>query len=345
MMDNSIFIVGQGNSGTTLLNEILGKHSQLFTTKETWFFVNFKSYTKIFGNISQEENLNKFVCFLAQIVSNKKGRWKEDLEYVERCNIICKKYNDCLIWIKQQIAKINNLSYFDIFSLVFEYFTKKEKKKRWVESTPVHLFYCNQILKNFPNAKIIHIIRNPLSVVASGKERWYKRSDKKKWLFEPIIRSFAWRTSALKAKELDMKYKKNFYTIRYEDLIISPEKEIRRLCEFLEINFEPQMLNVKVVNPADPKFFDKKGFLNQNLDKWKVILTPEEKRVVILITDNVAKYFGYQNHIEEKTKITNFVKIFFVFLYRFPQFLFYKVRIGNINSYKDLLNLIIKRIR
>lgn len=64
-MNNPIFIVEQGNSGTTLLNEILGKHSQLFTAKETWFFVNFKSYGKIFGDITREESLNKFVYFWA----------------------------------------------------------------------------------------------------------------------------------------------------------------------------------------------------------------------------------------------------------------------------------------
>jgi len=344
-MNSPIFIVGQGNSGTTLLNEILGKHSQLFTAKETWFFVNFKSYNRIFGDLTKQESLNKFICFWAQVFSNKKGNWKEDLKFIEKNQNIKEKYNDCLIWVKRQASKINNLSYLDIFSLVFEYFTKINKKKRWVESTPTHLFYCDQILKNFPKAKIVHIIRNPLSVVASGKERWQKRSDKKRWLFEPIIRSFAWRTSALKAKELEMRYKENFYTIRYEDLITFPEKEIKKLCEFLEINFESQMLNVEVVNPADPKFFNKKGFLNQNIDKWKVILTPEEKKIVILITNKIANHFGYQNCIEEKTKIINFVKIFFVFLYRFPQFLFYKVRIGNIYSYKSLLDLIIKRIR
>jgi len=344
-VNNPIFIVGQGNSGTTLLNDILGKHSQLFTTKETWFFVNLGNYNKIFGDITNDVAFKKFICFLAQMFSNKKGNWKEDLQVVKNSPNIEEKYRDCITWVKHELTKVNKISYIEVFSLVFEYFTKKNNKKIWVETTPAHLFYCDKIIKIFPKAKIIHIVRNPLSVVASGKERWHKRLDKHRWLFDPIIRSIAWRTSAAKAKEFENKYKKNFYTIRYEDLILSPEIELKKLCNFLNLNFESQMLDVDIVNPADPKYFNKKGFLTQNLDKWKSILTPEEKKIVVLITNKVAKHFGYENYVKEKTKLFNFVKIFIVFTYRVPQFLFYKVNSGNLSSYKDLLNFIIKRIK
>ena len=68
------------------------------------------------------------------------------------------------------------------------------------------------------------------------------------------------------------------------------------------------------------------------------------EKIVVLITNKIAKYFGYSNYIEDKTKIVNFVHKFFVFVFRIPQFVYYKISTGNISDYKSLLSFIIKRI-
>ena len=65
----------------------------------------------------------------------------------------------------------------------------------------------------------------------------------------------------------------NYYLYRYEDFILNPEKSLIDLCCFLEIQFNPNMLNPKIFN--NTSFNQRKvsrGIHRSSLEAWKTKL-------------------------------------------------------------------------
>lgn len=105
-----------------------------------------------------------------------------------------------------------------------------------VEKTPSHIFNLDKMQEDFPDAKFILIIKNPLDVVGSMLKTYndfnfsvYTCSD---YLSASI--------SALK---------NNVYLIEYEDIIDDFTKTISRLCDYVGLEFEDRMINFHENSP------------------------------------------------------------------------------------------------
>jgi hypothetical protein len=97
----------------------------------------------------------------------------------------------------------------------------------------------DSIYKAFPNFKTIHLVRNPIESFMSFKVRHEMDDDAAKvagsWLsLNSRLRRFF---------EINTQYQKNYLLVRYEDLLETPEKEIRRICEFLNLPFENELMS------------------------------------------------------------------------------------------------------
>lgn len=104
-------------------------------------------------------------------------------------------------------------------------------KKNFVEKTPKHVFEIGKILKILPSCKIIYIVRNAEDNIAS----LYKRNSDfsfslKKYISDNLV--------AMKF-ENDKRVKKVFY----ESLVRTPETTVKSICDFIDVNFEPEMIS------------------------------------------------------------------------------------------------------
>lgn len=103
------------------------------------------------------------------------------------------------------------------------------------------------LLKVMPEARFIHLLRDPRDVAHSsigmgwagntwyGIEHWLKTEGQ--WVAEDIPEA-------------------RICTLRYEDLLEQPEAELRRLCDFMQVGYDPEMLNYAgetTYEPVDPK--------------------------------------------------------------------------------------------
>jgi protein-tyrosine sulfotransferase len=132
-----IFIGGQMKSGTTLLRMLLGRHSNLYSGLETFWFkdeisIDYSKNTKDIIKIKEFYDLNdiEFLYIIELTKSNKKH-------------------------------VIDNL---------FKYICKKENKNRWIEKTPDNILYINLITKYWNDQfQFIHVIRDYRDIYASWK--------------------------------------------------------------------------------------------------------------------------------------------------------------------------------
>ena len=103
-----------------------------------------------------------------------------------------------------------------------------------------------EVRRYYPSAPIIRIERDPRDVA----------------LFLPNV---PWRSSSFVAAVLQwqcldelgasfFETDHNCLTLRFEDLVMNPESELRRLCDFIGEQFEPSMMNtsqsITHVNPT-----------------------------------------------------------------------------------------------
>lgn len=118
-------------------------------------------------------------------------------------------------------------AYIDMLSNEGEYKYVLDKDPRLIE-------YCPLINKFLEKAKIIHIYRDPRDVLASKKKAKWSAG---RHLTSYLIASKIQLTDGMKIENMS-----NVISVKYEDLITATEFEIRRICVFLGISFQIEML-------------------------------------------------------------------------------------------------------
>lgn len=109
---------------------------------------------------------------------------------------------------------------------LYGYLVKKTSKTIWAEKTPENIFFIEKFVQHFPDAKIIHIVRDPRDVILSLHKRGHSRFSAAK----------VWLTSV--ASIQGIKANKNFLEIRYEDLIEEPDRIFLKVCSHLKIPYD-----------------------------------------------------------------------------------------------------------
>jgi hypothetical protein len=115
---------------------------------------------------------------------------------------------------------------------------QKQEKEVYAEDNTWNILFAGSLLEMLPNARLIHIIRDPRDVVASFV--------KQNWAPDNLDQAIAFYLSIINRWfEVEAKLDpKQFLLIKLEDLSTSPEAEIRKMCAFSQIDFETSMLEV-----------------------------------------------------------------------------------------------------
>ena len=129
--------------------------------------------------------------------------------------------------------------------------------KRIVLKSPPHTARMKTLLEMFPNAKFVHIVRNPYSIFPSTVGLW-KRLYRDQGLQVPKYEGldeyvFTTLNQMYDAFESDRALLKpgQFCDVRYEDLIAKPVEQMQRVYQQLELG------DFEAVRPAVEQYFAK----------------------------------------------------------------------------------------
>jgi hypothetical protein len=155
---------------------------------------------------------------------------------------------------------------------------------------PVFPSYIPWLLEWYPNGKIVHITRDPRAMAVSragfsGEMRLRNRTI----MIAFVILQYMW-TSRLHCKYNGFE---NYALFRYEDLLADPERTIRELCNFAEVNFVPQMMEPSEGQPSSVTGGKSAGFNKKAASHWRKILSPLEEKTIAALTRNSMRGFGY----------------------------------------------------
>lgn len=214
-----IFLVSRGRSGSTLLQSILDAHPNICAPIESKFVLHLRSrYQKI-------SNWNEKVIeqFIKDIYTNRKFRlfWKVSAEELRT------KFNEYEINHFQDACKVVYLCHHSFFD--------KKDIQIIVDKNPLHSRFSDYLLDVFPEARFIHLIRDPRAVTYS-----HIKSLKQK---NAANLAFDWRLLNECIEKVKILHPTLFHTIKYEDFTSQPKEEGQRLFDFIGLLFQPEMLD------------------------------------------------------------------------------------------------------
>ncbi|MDP4687916.1 MAG: sulfotransferase [Salibacteraceae bacterium] len=150
---------------------------------------------------------------------------------------------------------------------LFDAICEKQGKSIYLEDNTHNILFASDLKAIIPGMKLIHVVRDPRDVISSLQQQ--------KWAPTALEHLISWYKSVMAQWEEEKARldKSDFIEVKFEDILANPESEIKKLCAFVSIDFEPEMLQVKLDKPNNGRY--KKNFseqeiitLNVDLSKW-----------------------------------------------------------------------------
>lgn len=314
-MSNPLFSTGTTKGGTTFFTRILSINRDIKVSSDP-FLPLFRSLRteimrqKISPNFNGDQPLDDYYF------SEEKIKCMKTIQTSE-LNLIVSAEE--LAFLKTQLsarmdlaakellpflAILNGDTYFDLFQNGLKLLEKAydSPDAGWTG------FNDNWIIEFFPllaraftKAKFIVIVRDPRAAMASSMNL-----RKKEPLLVPLMYSFAhcWRKHIAFATML-MKnplLEERLFVFRYEDLASEPERIIKKLCQFLKVEYDVLMLDTERFRPiSGDKWvtysnfdFSKSGIYTDSVDRWKKYLDKGTIEFIEFICEPEMKLLGYK---------------------------------------------------
>src|SRR5262245_27235203 len=236
MQTENVFIVGCNRTGTSLLRLILNKSKQVCIASETHFLrrlsgVGVERHLHRFAPLSDERNVTR----LAEYLYSPHKSWRAAYWEWLRNNVDKRQFTHRLLE--------SDRSERAIFSVLMQIYAEQVEGIATTdlvlgEKTPTHLYYVPTLLEWFPQAKIVHMFRDPRAIIVSklkkvgvrGREGPKKKfSATPEWLIDPLVDPIevihmtkAWFDAARLHMVYEQQYPQRYYLLRFEDLMSDP---------------------------------------------------------------------------------------------------------------------------
>jgi hypothetical protein len=273
-----------------MLTRVLGNHSQVLGLNELHYFGELCDP----GTGLEPLDADALTRLAARLLARQaRGVWGEGPTDLDQ------------YWALHLVARLRpeQRTSAGVFAAVLQKLATEAGKRFACEQTPRNIFYAARLLQIYPGARVVHLVRDPRAVLASQKNRWRRKSlgganvpwseVVRVWVnYHPLTMARLWVKAHQAA--LDLARHPRFLLLRFEDLVADPEQEVRKLCEFLGIGFERDMLEVPQVGSSNrPNREAQKGISKDVLNRWERVLGRGEVALCERIARPLMERFSY----------------------------------------------------
>lgn len=273
-----IFIVGAPRSGTTMLQFRLRNHPRIsLPTGESHFFVPLYRNSERFGDLSQMENIARVL----------EAMYRQSAEFLDTDLHGLKFDVDTLA---RELHAEGRHSIAEIIAGLFEKNARGEGKVRWGDKTPYYVLHMPKLLEWFPDAQIIHLIRDGRDVALSlfGRRHDFH-------VYNVYHAAKYWQQYVEVGCEAGAKLETGTYLeVRYEDILSNPTESLQKICTFLGEEFTEKLFEVRSVAEPGKTPLVHKPLKSDNAEKWRQEMTPWQIRVFESAAGSTLESFGYK---------------------------------------------------
>jgi Sulfotransferase family len=281
------FVVGVTRSGTTLLRMMLDAHRELTIPPETYFVPDLIKAVK--ADDATPESA------LAAITQNR--RWGDfHLDPDE---------------LLDRLRGLDEITPAEAIRAFYRLYADKQGKPRWGDKTPLYINRMAMIQRNLPEARFVHLIRDGRAAAVSRSKRVLTEL--------PPMEKMAvrWRKQIVRARKQAPRLP-HYLELRYEDLVTDPASTLTKVCDFIELPFDDEMLRYheraeerlremsrdlperpgKVRRPADHRMqahaLTQKPPDPSRLDRWREEMSPEDQAAFERVAGDLLDELGYE---------------------------------------------------
>jgi hypothetical protein len=242
-----LFVVGNSRSGTTMMGRILGHHPQVRTFNELHFFEGMWSPERDSATLDEAHAVALASRLLAierhdYLIPGDPTAYREEARHLVA-------------------ALPTPVSAFTLFEAFLDHELTRSGRTVACDQTPRNVYFAPLLLESFPNAHIVHMVRDPRDVLLSQKNRWRRRRLSARqgsipllrplttWAnYHPITIGLLWNSGVAAARRSEGHPR--FHTVRFETLVADPERAVRELCRELGLAYRDDMLAVPRVGSS-----------------------------------------------------------------------------------------------
>jgi hypothetical protein len=260
-----IFLAGADRSGTGLLGEILESHPDLAISRRTNYW---RRYYRRFGDLAVHANLERCV------------------EEMLRAPRIARLIVDPFALLDD--VRDGEPTYGRLFAAVQRQHLQQTGKRRWGDKSLNAEGHADVIFREFPDARMIHVLRDPRDRYAS--QATHRQASRGK----AGAGADLWLWSAQQARRNSKRYSERYLIVRYEDLVARPHEAIDEVCAFIGEHRAAEMLPLPAGAPAAPGAPPwPRPVTSESIGRYRRDLTTRETAFIEGVTGVSMARFGY----------------------------------------------------
>lgn len=218
-----VFVVGSYRSGTSIFCWCLGQHPNIVNLPETNWLARLGLDL---DNLYRLATVNGKFSHLGQIGTTSDEFYRLMGEGVQN---LMRATNPQLIELSDRAVK----------GEMRRRRSAQDPKRRWADATPENSHYVYPLLKMFPDARFIHLLRDPHDVARSLMK--FSRTGARDYGHDEAYRTWMRLTRAAWLGERALG-RGRMLRVRYEDFTVQPEHAFRRILAFLHEEYSADCL-------------------------------------------------------------------------------------------------------
>jgi hypothetical protein len=267
-----VFVAGLERSGTSLMYALLASHPQIAMTRRTNLWTHFYGQ---YGDLGDDTDLDR--CLDTMMRYRRLVKLRPDPERLRR------------------EFRAGERTYGRLFALLCQQHAEQLGKPRWGDKSLDTERYARPIFDAYPEARILHLIRDPRDRFASSLTRWQRRRG------GIGVGTAEWLASARLALRNARDHPGAYQPIRYETLVSAPEVTLRQVCDFIGEPFAPEMLSMQ----GAPEFAGRGSnssygqrtpgaITTTSVGRFRDVLSPRQIAFVQWLARDEMAHFGYE---------------------------------------------------
>jgi hypothetical protein len=268
------FIVGNDRSGTTMLRLVLDRGPDVAIPPESMFLADFEPVRRR-GELADPA---RAAAFLEEVWRHPKVRlWR-------------------LPGSPPAVPEglTHEQAYRFAVETPFRAYAAGEGKRRFADKTPLYLRYVDVLAEIWPDARFVVLVRDGRDVALSVTTVPFGANNV--W-----GAARAWATGIRLGREAERRHPGKVVSLRYEDLVADPAAHVRRLCGFLGLAYDADMLAIERSDPAkivqdQAGWFTstREGINTRAAGKWRRTMTARQQRVFAAVAGAELRELGYE---------------------------------------------------
>lgn len=283
-----VFVVGCGRSGTTVLRTVLDAHPALAVAHEARFVA------PLGVRRARYERPDGFAAdrLVADLAADRAVRTNLELTEAD-------------LWDALAAPGTPVADFPDAVRRVFALWAGRRGKARYGDKFPGYVLRMPLLAGLFPEARFVHIVRDgrdvALSSMAVAAGGGGAESD-------PVALALSWVARVTAGRDAGAALGPGrYHEVRYEALVGEPEQVVRGLCRFLDLDYDPVMLDVPgragdaAAVPAKVRANPRHARLAEPLSagtrSWRSGMAPTDLAAVEVVAGDLLGALGYDRGV------------------------------------------------